>query len=121
MTSRPDSTISAFHPTSATPAVAPRWSVAEGEVAALLRRLDATGLALRTADPGKVVSVYSSSPEVTTAVTELARSGRRVLPQLDWTLEFGPGETVLILTGPEDALAALGLAEPPYVAEAAGA
>jgi hypothetical protein len=74
-----------------------------------LRALDALGLHLRLTEPGKVVSVYRTSADVTTAVTALARTGRQVLPQLGWTLEFSPTETVLILAGPEQALATLGL------------
>jgi hypothetical protein len=91
------------------PEVGISWP-SEADVAALLQRLD-LGLQLRVSEPGKVVSVYRTSPDVTTAVTELARTGRRVVPQLDWTLEFSAAETVLILTGPESALAAVGLAE----------
>jgi hypothetical protein len=74
-----------------------------------LRAVDALGLATRLTEPGKVVSVYRTSPEVTQAVTELARAGRQSLPQLGWTLEFSPAETVLILAGPERTLDALGL------------
>jgi hypothetical protein len=86
-------------------------SPGETDVAALLHALDATGLQLRVSQPDKVVSVYPTSPEATAAVTALARTGRQTLPQLDWTLEFSPTEIALILTGPESALAALGLAD----------
>jgi hypothetical protein len=79
------------------------------DLADRFRALDATGLELRTSDPGKVVSVYRTTPAVTEAVTALARVGRQALPQLGWTLEFSPAETVLVLGGPEDVLASLGL------------
>jgi hypothetical protein len=95
-------------PTTA-PEVGVSW-LPGADVATLLQRLD-VGLQVRVSEPGKIVSVYRTSPDVTTAVTELARTGRRAVPQLDWTLEFSPAETVLILTGPESALAAIGLAE----------
>jgi hypothetical protein len=75
-----------------------------------LRDLDAVGLELRIAEPGKVVSVYRTTPEVTIELTELARTGRQTLPLLGWTLELSPTETVLILSGPEELLDALGLA-----------
>ena len=92
---------------------------AADEVGTRLRRLDAGGLRLRTAGPGKAVSVYASSPEVVTALTALVRTGRSALPQLDWTLEFSPVETVLILTGTDDVLAGLGLVAS-YQEQAAG-
>ncbi|HEY0487210.1 MAG TPA: hypothetical protein VGD72_13275 [Mycobacteriales bacterium] len=82
-----------------------------------LHALDALGLELRLTEPGKVVSVYRTSVDVTQAVTALARTGRQALPQLGWTLEFSPTETVLILAGPQEALAALGFTAD-YTAEA---
>jgi hypothetical protein len=80
------------------------------DLGTLLQRLDGAGLQLRISEPGKVVSVYATSPEATAAVTDIARAGRAQLPQLGWTLEFSPAETVLILTGPDDALGSLGVA-----------
>jgi hypothetical protein len=88
----------------------PRQPAVVGDLAAMLQRLDGAGLQLRICEPGKVVSVYPASPEVTAAVTDIARAGRVQLPQLGWTLEFSPTDTVLILTGPETALARLGVA-----------
>jgi hypothetical protein len=67
------------------------------------------GLELRIAEPGKVVSVYRTTPDVTIELTELARAGRQSLPLLGWTLELSPTETVLILRGPVELLDALGL------------
>lgn len=83
------------------------------DLARRLRALDAAGLELRIVASGKVVSVYRTAPEVTTAVAELARTGRQMLPLLGWTLELSPVETVLILTGPEELLDGLDLAPSP--------
>jgi hypothetical protein len=87
------------------------------DLARRLRDLDAAGLELRIVDPGKVVSVYRTLPEITAQVTELARAGRQALPALGWTLELSPVETVLILRGPVELLDALGLS-PEYPASA---
>jgi len=78
-----------------------------------LRELDAAGLVLRIAEPGKVVSVYRTTPAITIEVAELARTGRQTLPLLGWTLELSPVETVLILTGPAELLDGLDLAPSP--------
>jgi hypothetical protein len=78
----------------------PDGTSAVEDVARRLGELDTAGLELRTTEPGKVVSVYRTAPEVTLALTELARTGRHTLPLLGWTLELSPAETVLVLTGP---------------------
>jgi hypothetical protein len=83
------------------------------DLARRLRELDAAGLVLRIAEPGKVVSVYRTAPDVTIEVAELARTGRQTLPSLGWTLELSPADTVLILTGPVELLDALDLAPTP--------
>ena len=87
----------------------PSPTLTRSPVAELFGPVDATGLGLRLVQPGKVVSVYRTSTDIAAALTALARAGRRAHPQLGWTLEFSPVETVLVLAGPDDALAALGL------------
>jgi hypothetical protein len=112
LTAMTSPTISAVTPRHTPPVPTAVPHLPGADVASLLRALDAVGLQLRVSDPGKVVSVYPTSPELTIAVTEVARTGRRAVPQVDWSLEFSPRETVLILRGPDAALASLGLAEP---------
>jgi hypothetical protein len=91
---------------------APNGAVPVADLARRMRELDTAALEVRFANPGKIISVYRSTPGSTIEVTELARAGRQSLSGLEWTLELSPVETVLILTGPAELLEVLGLVVP---------